>query len=117
MMGMLTCLATVIYLEARGESFEGQIAVAQVVINRSEHEDFPNEVCEVVRQPRQFAYENVSYSELQQAGSFRAATEALLSDDMTMGATYFHSGREPYWTDEFDLTLVVGGHKFYKDNG
>lgn len=46
----LDCLARNIYWEARSESTQGKIAVAQVTMNRVEHEKFPNSVCEVVYQ-------------------------------------------------------------------
>jgi len=44
------CLAKNIYFEARNQSIEGQIAVARVVMNRVDHEKFPNTVCDVVYQ-------------------------------------------------------------------
>jgi len=44
------CLATNIYHEARGESFSGKIAVANVVLNRVESKKYPNTICDVVYQ-------------------------------------------------------------------
>ena len=46
----LKCLANNIYYEAGGENFEGKVAVAQVTINRTQDENFPNDVCGVVYQ-------------------------------------------------------------------
>src|SRR5687768_8008921 len=46
----LECLAKTIYFEARGESEQGQRAVAAVVLNRVRSPDFPDSVCEVVHQ-------------------------------------------------------------------
>lgn len=46
----LKCLADNIYHEARGEPFEGKIAVAQVTVNRSESGKFPNTICDVIKQ-------------------------------------------------------------------
>ena len=46
----VTCLATAVYYEARGESVEGQRAVAQVILNRTRHPNFPKKVCAVVFQ-------------------------------------------------------------------
>lgn len=51
-----TCLAQAVYFEARGESLEGQLAVAQVVLNRAASGTFPASVCEVVKQPAQFSF-------------------------------------------------------------
>jgi spore germination cell wall hydrolase CwlJ-like protein len=49
----LDCLTDAVYYEARGESADGQAAVAQVVLNRARHPDFPKSVCAVVFQPRE----------------------------------------------------------------
>ena len=50
MITTIACLATAIYFEARGEPMVGQVAVAQVIINRVDDERFPDTVCEVVKQ-------------------------------------------------------------------
>ncbi|MDP7638022.1 MAG: cell wall hydrolase, partial [Phycisphaerae bacterium] len=55
-MGLLDCLAIVIFLEARGEPLQGQIAVGQVVMNRVSSEKYPDSICAVVEQPDQFAF-------------------------------------------------------------
>lgn len=52
--GDLRRLAAIIYCEARGEPYEGQVAVATVVMNRVESTRFPNTVEEVIAQPNQF---------------------------------------------------------------
>ena len=51
----IRCLAETVYHEARGESIDGQMAVAETVINRVRSGDFPRTICGVVRQPGQFA--------------------------------------------------------------
>ena len=45
-----TCLAEALYFEARGESIKGQVAVAEVILNRVESNKFPNTVCGVINQ-------------------------------------------------------------------
>jgi hypothetical protein len=50
------CLAKAVYFEARGESIEGQLAVAQVVLNRAKSGIYPPTVCGVVTQPAQFSF-------------------------------------------------------------
>ena len=52
----MRCLAGAIYFEARGESLEGQLAVGEVVINRSKSGRFPSSYCGVVYQPSQFSF-------------------------------------------------------------
>lgn len=50
------CLANAVYFEARGEPIEGQLAVAQVVLNRAGSGKYPAGICEVVTQPWQFSF-------------------------------------------------------------
>src|SRR5437868_10762762 len=50
------CLATAVYFESRGESLEGQLAVARVVMNRAGSGRYPSSWCEVVKQPAQFSF-------------------------------------------------------------
>ena len=52
----LRCLAGAVYFEARGEALAGQLAVAQVIINRTEDGRFPRSYCGVVSQPGQFSF-------------------------------------------------------------
>lgn len=52
----LRCLAGAVYFEARGEPLAGQLAVAQVIINRAEDARFPRSYCGVVAQPGQFSF-------------------------------------------------------------
>src|SRR6185503_8702488 len=51
-----TCLATAVYFEARGESLEGQLAVARVVMNRAASGRYPPSWCATVKQPWQFSF-------------------------------------------------------------
>lgn len=51
-----TCLATAVYFEARGESVEGQLAVAKVVMNRAASGQYPSSWCATVKQPWQFSF-------------------------------------------------------------
>lgn len=117
----LECLAKNIYHEARGESLQGQIAVAAVTMNRLRAEGFPSSICKVVYQPYQFswvhqlknhlprnkeAYENAKWVALTVLhGSFK---------DPTYGATYYHAKSvKPYWIKKVSLTTTIGNHKFY----
>jgi N-acetylmuramoyl-L-alanine amidase len=50
------CLATAVYFEAKGEPLRGQLAVAQVILNRTHSGRFPSSVCGVVRQKGQFSF-------------------------------------------------------------
>ena len=54
--GEQMCLAKAIYFEARSESLEGQLAVAEVILNRVASEAYPDTICDVVTQPAQFSF-------------------------------------------------------------
>src|SRR5688572_30282577 len=54
------CLASAVYFEARGESLEGQLAVAEVVLNRTQSGRYPSTICGVVTQPWQFSFVNAT---------------------------------------------------------
>ena len=54
------CLASAVYFEARGEPIEGQLAVAEVVLNRAASGRYPATICEVVTQPWQFSFVNAT---------------------------------------------------------
>jgi N-acetylmuramoyl-L-alanine amidase len=116
------CLAEAVYFEARGESARSRAAVAHVVVNRAESDEFPDTICGVVRQGCQFSYncdglpETLASPE-SRANAFETA-EAVLegaADDPTEGALYFHGdAATPSWATSFDRTSSVGGHHFYR---
>ena len=90
----LYCGAQNIYHESRGESNLGQIAVAQVVRNRVESQKYPNTICEVVWQPKQFSWTHDGRSdEPKDRKAFVKAVwlhlVANIKNDITDGATKF----------------------------
>lgn len=117
------CLALVIYVEARGEPVDGQLMVADVVMNRVEHEWWPEDVCSVVFDDAQFSgisnkidleavFNDPSWSE-----SVVVATEALNGSDLGSGATHFHKiGSKPYWSNHLTLLGQYGNHVFYRED-
>lgn len=111
------CLATVIYLEARGEDYQGQMAVAEVVMNRVSSEGYPNTVCGVVRQKGQFAFNNSITYKVEKSPVLQVSKKAIRQDtNITKGATHFHSGGKPYWTSVMLPTVKIGKHRFYKED-
>lgn len=122
----LDCLASAIYHEARGESVEGQQAVAEVVLNRVDDASFPKTVCGVVEQRAQgscqfsFTCDGKSDAPTDQAAFVRAEKLARAMLDgfprsVTDGATYFHTRKaRPDWSRRFIRTAQVGAHLFYR---
>jgi len=123
-----TCLAEAIYFEARSESIEGQLAVAEVILNRVDRDDFPNSVCDVVRQGTdqlfkcQFTYfcdgQSESINEpvpYERAGKIAHLMLDLIERGLTGGATHYHYiGVNPSWSKVFRHTVTIGRHKFYR---
>jgi spore germination cell wall hydrolase CwlJ-like protein len=127
----LECMALNIYREAGNEPFEGKVAVAQVTLNRVEHELFPDSVCDVVYQKTKFTEKVVcqfswycdaihrarpinkaSYNE-----SYEVAKKVLLEGfrlDSIKDALYYHADYvSPNW--RYKRVAKIGTHIFYKD--
>jgi spore germination cell wall hydrolase CwlJ-like protein len=126
----LDCLSTAVYYEARGESTEGQAAVAQVVLNRVRHPAFPKSVCAVVYQGSQahdcqfsFACNGAMRAPKEEAAWRRAqavAARALSGFVMRAvgDATNFHAARVSQdWAAGFLKVAQVGAHVFYRFSG
>ena len=108
-------LARLVAAEARGESYEGQVAVAAVVLNRIESPLFPSTVKEIVYQPRQFQpVDDGSINIAPTEESYRAVRDALRGRDPSQGALFFFNpakANSPYlWARP--LTVWIGGHRF-----
>lgn len=124
------CLAQAVYFEARSEALKGQLAVAQVVLNRVSDERYPNTICEVVFQGEQkrhrcqfsFACDGLSDQPRNaQAWSIsKAVSHIALNDyweDVTSLSTHYHADyASPYWESLLDEQVQVGRHIFYRDN-
>lgn len=116
------CLALVVYVEARGEPIDGQLLVAEVVMNRTREDQFPDDACAVAFDHKQFSglNEPISLEEIfadpAWATSVAVATETLSGSDLNSGATYYHTVNvKPYWSEEMILLGMYGNHVFYKD--
>lgn len=123
------CLAQALYFEARGESIKGQVAVAEVIMNRVDSSRFPDTVCGVINQGTgrkyacQFTYtcdgiaehinEPTAYARV---GKIARAMLSGLPRKLTHGATYYHTTAvRPKWARVFDHTTTIGVHKFYRN--
>jgi len=124
----LMCLTQAIYFEARGEPVLGQYAVAEVVMNRVDSPDFPDDVCAVVAHDLgpepwdcQFSYmcDGVPETMYEVEAAWLAGRIAYVVasgvTDLTKGALYFHAqGVSPRWSRRFEETYTVGRHVFYR---
>ncbi|WP_417580145.1 cell wall hydrolase [Pelagibacterium sp.] len=125
------CMATGIYFEARGESYRGQVAVAQVIMNRVEHPNYPDTICGVVYQNQhrrnacQFSFAcdgktNVNRtSEVAAWDQAQSITQEVLNEEIYLtevaDATHYHATYvRPAWARNMDKLAQVGLHIFYK---
>lgn len=122
----LQCLAEAVYYEAKTQTVQGQLAVAQVVLNRRKSPAFPQSICAVVYQKKgnrcQFSWAcnaktlRQARDPLQWAVAREVARFALIgkAPDPSRGATYFHATYvKPHWP-HLQKTARIGGHIFYK---
>ena len=111
----LELLARIIYAEARGESFEGQVAVGAVVLNRVAHPSFPKTIREVIYQPGQFTAVRDRQIELTpNETAYRAALAALEGHDPSNGAIFYYNPKtatDP-WIRTRSEVKRIGNHKF-----
>ena len=108
-------LARVIYGEARGESYTGQIAVGAVVMNRIKSSSFPNTISAVIYQP--YAFTAVLDGQINLTPDSRAisaAKEAMNGYDPTYGALYYYNPATATssWIFSRKTTVVIGRHVF-----
>lgn len=114
----LDMLAKIIWAEARGEPYEGKLAVGAVVLNRVKSPKFPNTIKDVIYAPNQFS--PVSSGQFAKAKpgeeEYRAAREALEGKDPTNEALYFYAPNltANRWHETLTHTVTIGNHKFFK---
>ncbi|HVY20385.1 MAG TPA: cell wall hydrolase [Bauldia sp.] len=125
------CLATAIYFEARGESTEGQIAVAQVVLNRLKNPAYPKTICDVVYQNKNkrnrcqfsFACDGIAdrINDKSAWTSSQALARRVLNDNRNLyladvgASTHYHATYvKPRWARSMKRMDKIGRHVFYK---
>lgn len=119
----LTCLAQAVYFEARGEDLTGQLAVAQVIINRTRSGQFPRDYCAVVTQPGQFSFVHGGHipaapaasAAWQRARAIARIAEQGLWDSGVGQSLYFHNaGVRPAWSRRKTSVARIDSHMFYE---
>ena len=111
----VTLLARLIYGEARGESYTGQIAVGAVVMNRLRSSSFPNTISGVIYQPYAFtAVDDGQINLTPNDQAYRAAKEAMNGYDPSYGALYYYNPATATssWIFSRKTTVVIGRHVF-----
>lgn len=113
---IIDLLSRIIEAEAKGESYEGKLAVGQVVLNRVKHHQFPDTIYDVIYQPRQFepVMNGTFYNEATEE-SIQAAHEVLRQDEPIIDALYFYNptiAANQEWFDTLEFVDEIGNHVF-----
>ena len=108
-------LARLIYAEARGEPYQGQVAVGAVVLNRVKSSSFPNTISGVIYQPYAFTCVNdgqINLSPNQTA--INAANDAMNGWDPTYGCLYYYNPKvaTSKWIYSRKTVVTIGQHVF-----
>lgn len=110
-------LARLIYGEARGESYVGQVAVGAVVMNRIKSSSFPNTMSGVIYQRYAFtAVDDGQINLTPDATSKKAAQDAMNGWDPSYGALYYYNPKtaSSSWIFSRQTTVTIGNHVFAK---
>ena len=123
----LQCLAKNIYFEGRNQPWVGQVAIAQVTLNRVKNIAFPSTICEVVRQRKrnicQFSwYCDGKSDQPKDVKDYDKATDVAIQvysgtiPDVTEGALWYHATyiRRPFWAYSMKEVVKINEHIFYK---
>lgn len=117
------CIAVAVYHEARGESLEGQLAVAQVIKNRAMSGKYPSDWCGVVKQPWQFSFvrhgqfpsvDEGSDAWRKAVGITRLAV-ANAVPSVPKDCLWYHANYvAPRWSNNLRRVEQIGAHIFYR---
>ena len=119
------CIAVAVYHEARGESLDGQLAVAKVIMNRARSGKYPSDWCGVVKQPWQFSFVNP------RTGTYPSVNENSAAWHKALGITrlavaravptlsddvlWYHADYvAPSWGRRLSMVQKIGAHIFYR---
>jgi hypothetical protein len=119
------CIAVAVYHEARGETLEGQLAVAKVIMNRAASGKYPTSWCGVVKQPWQFSFVNPRSGYMpsvdQQSASWRKAlgvTRLAVANavpSLSNDVLWYHADYvAPSWGRRLTRVDKIGAHIFYR---
>lgn len=108
-------LARAVYCEARGEPFHGQIAIAAVILNRVEHDNFPDTINDVIFQPSAFsAVQDGQFWLTPDNSAYEAVEKALAGNDPSGGAIFYYNPvtASNQWIRSRQVITAIGKHVF-----
>ncbi len=119
------CMAVAVYHEARGETLEGQLAVARVIMNRAVSGKYPTTWCGVVKQPWQFSFVNPRSGYMPGVDAASAAWRRALGvtrlamanavPSLSTDVLWYHADYvAPSWGRRLTRVDKIGAHIFYR---
>ena len=119
------CIAVAVYHEARGESLQGQLAVAKVIMNRAASGKYPGSWCGVVKQPWQFSFVNPRSGYMPSVDEASTAWRKALGvtrlavanavDSVPSECLWYHADYvAPSWGRRLTKVEKIGAHIFYR---
>lgn len=125
----IECLSANLYHESRSESNLANIKIISVVLNRVNSGNYPNDICEVVFQRKQFSWTSDKLSDKildkkQYIRLYRLSEQAIINKDFILsisdGVNHYHTvTSSPYWSTSGRMVYkgTVDNHRFYKQSG
>ncbi|MEA3066145.1 MAG: hypothetical protein QOJ27_2606 [Sphingomonadales bacterium] len=116
------CLANAVYFEARSEPLEGQLAVAEVVMNRAASGRYPADLCSVITQKAQFSFirrgkfphANRDSEAWKKAVAIASIAQQKLAGSLPAGVLWYHASYvSPSWGKRLTKQTQIGLHIFY----
>jgi hypothetical protein len=116
------CLANAVYFEARSEPIEGQLAVAEVVMNRAASGRYPTDLCAVITQPAQFSFirhgrfphADRASDAWKKAVAIAQIARQKLAPSLPTDVLWYHATYvSPKWGKRLTRTTQIGLHIFY----
>ncbi|GGJ99898.1 hypothetical protein GCM10007063_22820 [Lentibacillus kapialis] len=115
-------MAKLVHAEAKGEPYEGKVAVATVVLNRVDSSDFPDTIKEVIYEKTGGIYafspvKNGAINDGYETNDMKAVNEAVAFRDQGMGSLYFYNPDKvtsDNWIFSRETIKTIGNHRFAK---
>ena len=117
------CVATAVYFESQGEPLEGQLAVAQVVLNRAASGQYPTSLCAVVKQKAQFSFVrggrfprvDTNCDGWRKAQAIARIASKKLASTLPTSVLWYHANYvAPSWRLNLKKVDKIGAHIFYR---
>ena len=121
----IDCMSLAVYGEARGESKMGQLMVMDVINNRKISSKYPNHICDVIKQHKQFSFwagtytspkDKVTYKKIQLlVQEYTSGIWGVGLNGLSKGSMWYHASNiRPGWSYRLDKVWHIDNHIFYK---